>query len=66
MPTNSSKRPWFVRAAQTCILLNCAYRPERWEAIPEAIKAMPSVFGNLLTFISGAHACIGYRFAVIE
>jgi cytochrome P450 len=41
-------------------------RPERWECIPEAVKAMPSVYSNLLTFITGAHACIGYRFAVIE
>ncbi|KAH9988110.1 cytochrome P450 [Russula compacta] len=42
------------------------FKPERWESIPDAVKAMPSVFGNLLSFISGAHACIGYRFAVIE
>jgi len=27
---------------------------------------MPSIYGNLLTFITGAHGCIGYRFAVIE
>ena len=42
------------------------YRPERWEAIPEAVKAIPGVFGNLMTFITGTHACIGYRFAVTE
>jgi len=42
------------------------FKPERWEAIPEAVKAIPGVFGNLLTFITGAHACIGYRFAVTE
>ncbi len=41
-------------------------RPERWEAIPEAVKSIPGVFSNLLTFISGAHACIGYRFSIIE
>ncbi|KAI0273883.1 cytochrome P450 [Russula aff. rugulosa BPL654] len=40
------------------------FKPERWEAIPEAVKAIPSVFGNLMTFITGAHACIGYRFAL--
>jgi hypothetical protein len=45
---------------------NCDRRPERWECIPEAVKAMPSVYSNLLTFITGAHACIGYRFAVME
>ncbi|KAN0109578.1 cytochrome P450 [Russula decolorans] len=42
------------------------FKPERWEAIPEAVKAIPSVFGNLMTFITGTHACIGYRFAVTE
>jgi len=42
------------------------FKPERWECIPDAVKAMPSVFGNLLTFITGPHACIGYRFALVE
>jgi cytochrome P450 len=41
-------------------------RPERWENIPEAVKAIPGVFSNLLTFLAGLHACIGYRFAIIE
>ncbi|KAI9463998.1 cytochrome P450 [Lactarius psammicola] len=42
------------------------FRPERWEAVPEAVKSIPGVFSNLLTFITGAHACIGYRFSIIE
>lgn len=42
------------------------FRPERWEAIPEAVRSLPGVFSNLLTFIAGAHACIGYRFSIIE
>jgi len=42
------------------------FKPERWECVPEAVKAMPSVFGNLLTFITGPHACIGYRFSLVE
>ncbi|KAI0252854.1 cytochrome P450 [Lactifluus subvellereus] len=42
------------------------FKPERWEAIPEAVKAIPGVFSNLLTFAAGAHACIGYRFSIIE
>jgi len=42
------------------------FRPERWEDVPEAAKALPSVYGHLLTFIAGAHACIGYRFSVVE
>ncbi|KAH9974279.1 cytochrome P450 [Lactifluus volemus] len=42
------------------------FRPERWENIPEAVKSMPSIFSNLLAFLAGPHACIGYRFAIIE
>ncbi|KAH9054513.1 cytochrome P450 [Lactarius vividus] len=42
------------------------FRPERWETVPEAAHALPSVYGHLLTFIAGTHACIGYRFAVVE
>ncbi|KAI9513472.1 cytochrome P450 [Russula earlei] len=42
------------------------FKPERWEAIPDAVKAIPGVFSNLLTFISGPHACIGYRFSLVE
>ncbi|KAH8985283.1 cytochrome P450 [Lactarius akahatsu] len=39
------------------------FRPERWESVPEAAHAVPSVYGHLATFIAGAHACIGYRFS---
>jgi len=42
------------------------FKPERWEAIPETAKAIPGVFSNLLTFITGTHACIGYRFSLVE
>ena len=41
-------------------------RPERWESIPEAAHSIPGVWGNLLTFLGGPHACIGYRFSVVE
>ncbi|KAI9443950.1 cytochrome P450 [Lactarius indigo] len=57
-------------------LLNCSteiwgedaneFRPERWESVPEAAHALPSVYSHLVTFIAGAHACIGYRFSVVE
>ena len=30
------------------------------------MNALPSVYSHLLTFIAGAHACIGFRFSVIE
>ncbi|KAH9030859.1 cytochrome P450 [Lactarius deliciosus] len=42
------------------------FRPERWDTVPEAAHAVPSVYGHLATFIAGAHACIGYRFSVVE
>ncbi|KAI9443955.1 cytochrome P450 [Lactarius indigo] len=42
------------------------FRPERWESVPEAAHALPSVYGHLVTFIAGAHSCIGYRFSVVE
>jgi cytochrome P450 len=68
MQMSSSERffGWFARTYISAFNNHGACRPERWEAIPEAVKAIPGVFGNLLTFINGAHACIGYRFAVTE
>ncbi|KAG9125905.1 hypothetical protein FRC07_005703, partial [Ceratobasidium sp. 392] len=42
------------------------FRPERWENLPERTKEMPSVWDHLMTFIAGPHACIGFRFAIIE
>ena len=27
---------------------------------------MPGVWGHLLTFLGGPHACIGYRFSITE
>ena len=27
---------------------------------------MPGVWGHLLTFLGGPHACIGYRFSLVE
>lgn len=42
------------------------FRPERWDDIPEAVNALPSIYGHLMTFIAGAHACIGFRFSVIK
>jgi len=32
----------------------------------EAASAIPGVWGNMLTFLGGPHACIGYRFSLVE
>jgi len=42
------------------------FRPERWESISEASSTVPGVWGNMLTFSGGPHACIGFRFSLIE
>jgi hypothetical protein len=42
--------------------------PHRWidQPLPDAAKAVPGVFSHLLSFLGGAHACIGYRFSLYE
>ncbi|KAJ6452450.1 cytochrome P450 monooxygenase, partial [Mycena sanguinolenta] len=42
------------------------FRPDRWVKVPEAVEAIPAVWGNLLTFLAGAHNCIGFRFSLAE
>ena len=41
-------------------------RPERWDSPPEAISENPGVWSNLMTFLGGPRACIGYQFTLIE
>jgi len=44
------------------------FRPERWldESNPPAIRAIPSVWSNIMSFLVGSHACIGYRIALAQ
>ncbi|KAG6879902.1 hypothetical protein C0992_009893 [Termitomyces sp. T32_za158] len=55
---NRAKTIWGEDAAE--------FRPERWECVPEAAGNVPGVWGNLLTFLGGPRACIGYRFSLVE
>lgn len=42
------------------------FKPERWQSTPEAATHIPGVWGNMLTFLGGPRACIGYRFSLVE
>ncbi|KAF9077281.1 cytochrome P450 [Rhodocollybia butyracea] len=42
------------------------FKPERWDKLPEAVTSIPGVWGNLMTFLGGPRACIGYRFSLAE
>ncbi|KXN81835.1 Cytochrome P450 4B1 [Leucoagaricus sp. SymC.cos] len=42
------------------------FKPERWATVPECASAVPGVWGNILTFLGGPRACIGYRFSLSE
>nr|AVZ23866.1 cytochrome P450 [Thanatephorus cucumeris] len=41
------------------------FRPERWENLPEAVKANPSIYGGMMTFSHGPRACMGLRFSTM-
>ncbi|KAH9842389.1 cytochrome P450 [Rhodofomes roseus] len=60
MPINKSRDLWGPDAHE--------FKPERWMTgtIPEAAHQIPGVWGNMLTFLGGPRACIGYRFSLIE
>ncbi|KAJ7838268.1 cytochrome P450 [Mycena leptocephala] len=58
LAVNTDKEIWGDDAAE--------FKPERWENVPRAASAIPSVWGNLFTFFAGQNNCIGFRFSVVE
>ncbi|CAK5266448.1 unnamed protein product [Mycena citricolor] len=55
---NTSKELWGEDALE--------FRPNRWDNLPEAVHAIPGVWAHQLTFLAGAHSCMGFRFTIIE
>ncbi|KAL1663457.1 cytochrome P450 [Schizophyllum commune] len=58
---NRSKDMWGADALE--------WKPERWLApLPQSVADahMPGVYSNLMTFIGGGRACIGFKFAQLE
>ena len=59
MPVNTMTDVWGPDAED--------FNPDRYASLgPEAMKDVPGVWGGLMTFLGGARACIGYRFALAE
>ncbi|KAI1790098.1 cytochrome P450 [Ganoderma leucocontextum] len=45
------------------------WKPERWlRPLPKAVEdaRIPGIYANLMTFISGGHSCIGFKFSQLE
>jgi len=49
------------------LLIGCDWnKPECWELSNKAESTIPGVWGNILTFLGGPYACIGYWFSLVE
>ncbi|KAI0327588.1 cytochrome P450 [Cubamyces sp. BRFM 1775] len=61
MGSNMNKQLWGEDAWE--------WKPERWLApLPETLSEahIPGVYSNLMTFIGGGRACIGFKFSQLE
>lgn len=59
---NRNKDIWGEDAAE--------WKPERWlgDGVPESVTEakIPGVYSNLMTFLGGGRACIGFKFSQLE
>ncbi|KAJ6450783.1 cytochrome P450 [Mycena sanguinolenta] len=55
---NRDTRIWGADAAE--------FKPDRWDAVPDAANAIPGVWSHLFSFLGGPHNCIGWRFSLAE
>ncbi|KAL1663583.1 cytochrome P450 [Schizophyllum commune] len=61
MNANRNKEIWGEDANE--------WKPERWlEPLPASVTDahIPGVYGNLMTFLGGGRACIGFKFSQLE
>ncbi|CAK5271976.1 unnamed protein product [Mycena citricolor] len=58
LEVNNSKELWGEDALE--------FRPERWDNVPEAVKAIPGVWAHQMTFLAGKHSCMGFQFTIVE
>ncbi|KAF8655042.1 hypothetical protein AX16_003278 [Volvariella volvacea WC 439] len=45
------------------------WKPDRWlKPLPESVKEarIPGIYSNLMTFISGARSCLGFKYSQLE
>jgi cytochrome P450 len=43
------------------------HSPDRWlTGQPAGVSGVPGLWANLMTFLGGQRACIGFKFAVLE
>ncbi|KAG9003004.1 hypothetical protein FRB94_001626 [Tulasnella sp. JGI-2019a] len=57
-PFNQDKTVWGEDAWE--------FKPDRWDNLPEAVRGLPCVYSNIMTFLGGPRACIGFRLSIIE
>ncbi|KAI1794335.1 cytochrome P450 [Ganoderma leucocontextum] len=61
LSANTNKAIWGEDAME--------WKPERWlSPLPEAVSdaKIPGVYSNLMTFLGGGRACIGFKFSQLE